>query len=56
LHLILRHPHGQRQQLHHLVPPGSALAVGFAAGKWLLTLTTLRGNNDDDVHLLDRQQ
>ncbi len=56
-HLVLGHPHGQRQQLHHLMPPGPASPAGGELGKRLPTvLAPLRHDGHDLVHLLDRQQ
>jgi hypothetical protein len=56
-HLVLGHPHGQGQQLYHLMPPCPTPAWRFGAGEGRLTMpTALRHHRHDLVHLLNRQQ
>ena len=56
-HLVLGHPHGQRQQLHHLMSPDPATTTASGFGKRLPAVPAdLRYDPHDLIHLLDRQQ
>jgi hypothetical protein len=51
------HPHGERQQLHHLMPPDPATRAAGGFRKRLQTMpAVLRRHCHDLVHLLNRQQ
>src|SRR5207249_7100984 len=56
-HLVLSHPHGERQQLRDLVSPSPATATGRSPGERLPTMpATLRLHDHNLVHLLHGQQ
>jgi hypothetical protein len=56
-HLVLGPPHGQRQQLYHLMPPDTAPTATGGVGKRLPAVPADLGDDHHDLmDLLDQQQ